>query len=357
MLKIVQAWVGKDLPQVHVKTNQGLKKIVYDLLFHPVKRRIAKYYVYILQRFFGLIVVGITGSAGKTTTKEMIVSVLKKTNGVVWSRDNIDPIFNIPTTILKCTPKTRYLVVEMGVEYPMEMNFYLWLVKPKIGVITNIYPTHTLFFKNVDGVFTEKQKLAKASEIAVLNKDDKYCFSLKNKYSTKIVWFKSDDDPIQANKNAANEVCKLLGIDDELIKEGLEDYENPRHRLNLIKHKSGAYIFDDTYNSNPKALLKSITYFSKIAGRNNKIAVIGDMLELGDIEVEEHKKIAKVLRKLNFDKVFGVGKLVHYFTKNVYLKADDLSDELKKYLKKGNYIFIKGSRSIALDKLVDKLVR
>ena len=75
----------------------------------------------------------------------MIASILKLKGKTVWSRDNIDPVFNIPTTILRCSLFTKYLVLEMGIEYPNEMDFYLWLVKPDIGVITNIFPTHTLF--------------------------------------------------------------------------------------------------------------------------------------------------------------------------------------------------------------------
>ncbi|KKP40694.1 hypothetical protein A2130_03905 [Candidatus Woesebacteria bacterium GWC2_33_12] len=355
MKRLLQIWVGKDLPLVHVKLNNGLKKLFYDLVLHPVKRRVAKIYVKFLQKFFKLTVVGITGSAGKTTTKEMIVNILKRVDNTVWSKDNIDPIFNIPTTILKCTPKTKYLVLEMGVEYPNEMDFYLWLVRPSIGVITNIFSTHTLFFGNEKGVFKEKSKLVKSTNIAILNSDDKYLYSLKDKIKANICWFKKDEDPILQNKNTARAVCEVLGIEKTLIEEGLSDYENPKHRLSMIKHKSGAYIFDDTYNSNPEAFRNSLSYFVKLAGKNNKIAVVGDMLELGEREVEEHKKIAKELKNNNFKKVFGVGKLVKYITNDVYNDPLSVMPNLKKYLKKENYIFIKGSRSIGLDKLVDRL--
>lgn len=355
MKTILQKWVGKDLPMIHVHLKGTLKKIFADLFVHPIKRRIAKMYVYILQRFFDLIVIGITGSAGKTSTKEMLASILSKSGRTVCSKANIDPVFNIPATILKCSAKTKYLVLEMGVEYPKEMDFYLWLVKPTIGIITNIFPTHTLFFGNEEGVFKEKSKLVKSVDIAILNNDDKFLRKLKDKIKAKIYWFESHSNPLEQNKNTAKRVCEALNINEEIIEDGLAHYQVQPHRMILFKHKSGAYIFDDTYNSNPGAFIKSVNYFSKLAGNNTKIAVVGDMLELGDIEIEEHKKMAKVLKKLNFKKIFGVGKLVKYITENIYSDSLLVLPDLKQYLKKDNYIFIKGSRSVGLDKLVNKL--
>ena len=118
-----------------------------------------------------------TGSVGKTTTKEMLVSILKQVGYTVASYKNIDPVYNIPMTILKCRPGTRYLVLELGVEYPGEMEFYCWLVKPNIGIITNIYPTHIQFFGSIKGVANEKENLIRhlpKSGFAILNRDNKY---------------------------------------------------------------------------------------------------------------------------------------------------------------------------------------
>ena len=356
MKKILKMWVGKDLPMVHVHLSGNLRKIFADLIVHPIKRRIAKAYVYHLQKFYGLTVIGITGSAGKTTTKEMIAGVLRLSDKTVWSKENIDPIFNIPATILKCTPKTKYLILEMGVEYQKEMDFYLWLVRPNIGVITNIFPTHTLYFGDEKGVFKEKSKLVQKTKVAVLNSDDKYLYSLKDKISANICWFKSDVNPNIQNENTARVVCQVLGIEEKTIGKGIKGYQIQKHRLNLIRHKSGAYIFDDSYNSNPEAFKKSLNYFLKIAGNNKKIAVVGDMLELGNIEVMEHKKIGKEIKSKGFRKIIGVGNLVKFITNDVYLSYLPALQEVKKYLEPNTYIFIKGSRSMGLDKLVDKLV-
>lgn len=331
---------------------QLIKKYIY----HPIKNLIAKCYVLILQNIFGLTVIGITGSSGKTTTKEMLAGILRLAGKTVWSFDNIDPVFNIPSTILKCTPYTKYLILEMGVEYVNEMDFYLWLVKPKIGVITNIYPTHTLYFGDENGVLKEKSKLVKNTKIAVLNSDNSFLQKLKSSLKAKEYWFKNGKNAIETNKNIATKIAEILKVPSGLIKKGLDDYKNPRHRLQIIKHKSGAVIFDDTYNSNPEALLASLSYFNELAGQHRKIAVIGDMLELGKLEVPEHNRVGRAIKESNFEKVFGVGKLVKYITPNLYQNSLAILPEVKKYLKPNVYIFMKGSRSIDLDKLVDAII-
>ncbi len=353
--KIFRWWVGYKLPLVHVNFKSGIKKIIADIFYHPIKRRIAKYYIYLLQKLTNIKVIAITGSAGKTTTKEMLASFLMFNGNTVYSKDNIDPVFNIPTTILKCNFKTKYLVLEFGVEYPNEMDFYLWLVTPDIGVITNIYPTHTLFFKDEEGVLKEKSKLVMSTKTAILNKDNKYLKSLKDKIKAKIFWFTEGKNLLKTNENVARKVAEILNIDNKIIKKGLSTYTPQKHRLAIIKHKSGATIVDDSYNSNPEALIASVKYFNNLAKSKDKIIVIGDMLELGQREVSEHKRIANFLKKYNFNKIYGVGELVGYITPHLY-SIEELAKILKKDLKPNTFVLIKGSRSIGLDRLVDKLV-
>lgn len=329
-----------------------LKKYIY----HPIKNIIAKYYLIFLRLFTKITVVGITGSAGKTTTKEMLASILKQKGNTVWSKANIDPVFNISSTILRCSPFTKYLILELGVEYPNEMDFYLWLVKPDIGVITNIFPTHTLYFGDKEGVFKEKSKLVRNTKIAVLNEDDTYLIKLKFALDAKTYWFKTANNPIDTNINAVTKIAEVLNVPQTLIESGIGGYQNLKHRLEIIKHKSGAVILDDTYNSNPEALLSTLKYFNSLAGTNPKIVVVGDMLELGKLEEEEHKRVGIELNKYKFEKVFGVGKLIKFITPNIYQNSLDLLPELKKYLKPNYYILLKGSRSIGLDKVVDKML-
>lgn len=364
---ILQWWLTPYFPLIHLEDKTNFVK---KWFFHPLKRRVARWYLMFLQKFTDIKVIAITGSAGKTTTKEMLSSILKNYKSTVYAKDNIDPVYNIPTTILRTPIGTKFLILEMGVEYPNEMNFYLWLAKPDIGVITNIFPTHLEFLGDINGVLKEKSKLVlslKGSDIAVLNSGDKNLKSLRHKIKARIQWFDSSSDQLKENASAASSIARCLKVPENKISEGINKYQKPAHRLSLIKLKSGATILDDSYNSNPEALSKALRYFVQEAGKNNKIAVLGDMKELGKYEESYHREIGREVSKLNFEAVIGVGSAIKYLIEEIkknngsiktFLveKQEDALPLIRPYLKSGNYILIKGSRSIALDKLVDALV-
>ncbi len=366
----VRRWMGIKLPEVHYKDKTSFVK---KFFFHPIKRRLARCYLIFLQKFTNLKVIAITGSAGKTTTKEMLSSVLKQDGLTVYTKENIDPVYNIPTTILRTLPWTKYLVLEMGVEYPDEMDFYLWLAKPDVGIITNIFPTHTAFLNDVEGVFNEKKKLIfglSEKGVAVLNSGDERLKKLKGKLRTKIVWFSADIDPFVQNHNAAYAAAEVLKISKEKIEKGLSEYKNPPHRLALVNLKSGAVLLDDSYNSNPWAAVSTLNYFNSLVKKRNdvrgkKIAVLGDMLELGDFDEEGHRLLGREVAKSGFKTVIGVGKSAGFMideinrnSKTTTFLVPDVSSAIlliKKMLNKGVFVLVKGSRSIGLDKLVEAL--
>jgi UDP-N-acetylmuramoyl-tripeptide--D-alanyl-D-alanine ligase len=365
--QIIQWWLTPYFPLVHLEDKTNFVK---KWLFHPIKRRMARGYLKFLQKFTKIKVIAITGSAGKTTTKEMLSSILKNYQSTIYAKDNIDPIYNIPSTILKTPPGTKFLILEMGVEYPNEMDFYLWLAKPDIGVITNIFPTHLEFLGGISGVLKEKSKLVlslQGGDIAVLNSGDKNLKSLNHKIKVRIQWFGSSEDQLKENASAAATVARCLKVPENKISEGLNKYQKPVHRLSLVELKDGAVILDDSYNSNPEALSKALQFFEQKAGKNNKIAVLGDMKELGKYEESFHREMGRKISKLNFEAVIGVGSAMKYLVEEInkgrsdtktYLveKREDVFPLLRPYLQNGNYILIKGSRSVALDKLVDALV-
>lgn len=357
-------------PVVHLGSTSGnFLGFVKKWITRPIKRRLAKYYLLLLQNFTEITVIGITGSAGKTTTKDMIAAILKSSAKTVSSKANIDPIYNIPNTVLRTGWGTKFLVLEMGVEYPTEMDFYLWLANPDVAVITNIFPTHTEYFGGIEGVLKEKSKLALTrtkDNICILNSDDKNLHKIAKKIKANIFWFKGELDPIMSNRNAAAEVGTRLGIKKTLIDKALKSFKNPPHRLHSLTHKSGAQILDDTYNSNPKAAIATLDYFNGRVPKGLKIAVLGDMLELGSYEKAAHRLVGKEVAKSGFEAVIGVGKSAKYIIKEVektspdtktFLveKADQVLPHLKQYLKKGSFILLKGSRSIGLDSVVNNL--
>tara|TARA_Y100000310_G_scaffold332917_1_gene409442 strand:+ start:1458 stop:2525 length:1068 start_codon:yes stop_codon:yes gene_type:complete len=353
-----------------------------------------------LQKFYGLVVIGLTGSAGKTSTKEMIVAILQRQGETVWTHANEDPVFNIPTTIFRCKPATRYLVLEMGVEFPGEMAFYLWLAQPSMGVITNVHQTHTEFFGDREGVAKEKGVLVRSlgkSDAAILNKENRYTQRFAKSTKAKVTWFGKGGD-IQAknieikdlksqytlmvdnkdiqinlpilgeqfvsNSLAAAAVGWVSGASLNQIKQGLEEFKPAEHRMRPIKLRNGSLVLDDSYNSNPAAAKKALETFKEVAGKEKKIVVLGDMLELGTDEVTQHKKLGKLVQNVGTDYLVGVGKLAKHAVGAANLPKGhswwatdqkEILPILKPLLKKNTVVLIKGSRSIELDKLVDQL--
>lgn len=408
MNDLLKYWLSKKIPDHYLKmkvTGNGilkdLKAVILFYFIHPIKRRIAKYYCILLKKFFGLKIIAITGSSGKSTTKEMIASILKQHNSVVYSYANIDPFYNIPTTILKCNFKTKYLILEMGVEYIGEMDFYLWMVKPDIGIITSVNPTHTEFFKNIQGVYSEKIKLANyllKNGIIILNKENKYLKKYGIKYINKTIFYGNDSDIYAKNikkenfktsyllkfnnnsteielkvfgdVNVSNSLAAIavsleLGISPKEIKKGLKIFKPLKHRLSLIKIKN-SLVIDDTYNNNPVAAKEAIKLLNELGKGRDKAIVFGDMLELGELSKKYHQEIGEILIKLSLKRIICVGKE----SKEVYLivkkkfgsnsslwvsKETEVDEYISSLLDKNYVILFKASRSIGLDRLVARL--
>jgi len=295
----------------------------------------------------------------------------------------------------------------MGVEYPGEMDFYLWLAKPGLGIITNIYPTHTEFFDNVEGVFREKAKLVKGlgkNDFAILNSKDSLLVKLGQEIAAKVILFGdvsevfSFQEKINPNfstsfrlmlgKNELNQtlVClpvvghqfienalaaaaaaHCLGFSISQIKKGLEEFRIQDHRMKIIAHKSGAIIVDDSYNNNPEAAKKALLSFNSLVGKKRKVIVFGDMLELGKLSETYHRELGREIGKIFPDKLICVGekvkltaeeaqKLIGRVRVSYFSSWQESLAEVRKHLTKGTYLLIKGSRSINLDKLVEKLI-
>ncbi len=397
---VLKWWVTPKLPPEDVFARHNF---VSQWLTHPIKRRLARTYLKYLQKHTNIKVIGITGSTGKTTTTEILASILSRVGKTVWSAEGVDPVYNIPNTILRSTPDTKYLILEMSVEYVNEMDYYLWLAKPDVGIITNIAATHTQFLGDEKGVACEKGKLIRGLSvdgIAILNKEDKLVCSLGNgeackvaffgntaniyaknirlnpdlstnftlviNESTKTVHMKALGSQFVSNALASAAAADSLGIGINQIVRGIELFKPPTHRLNIFRSKLYGIIFDDSYNSNPKAANESLDTFEIVSKGKKKIAVIGDMLELGKFEESAHRELGKKVGKMKFDCVIGVGNAARFMVdeasrewgnKNCFLVADYLEalEIVKPILDKNSALFVKGSRSIHLDKLVDAL--
>lgn len=408
--KFLQWWQGGPIPRIHIfipkeKQPHGLYSAVRiyfrKWVVHPIKRRAAKYYLAFLKKFFGLKVIAITGSVGKTTTKEMLLSVLSQKYKVVATEANIDPIYNIPTTILKARPGTQFLILEMGVEFPGEINFYLWLAQPDSAILTTLNITHTEFFGDARGVAEEKIKLIKAvkSQGAVfLNRDDKNVLKYAKNLKAKIVFYSLGEargirftkdletefklgsnretvdvkipllgEQIVSNAMCAAAVGRYYGVPLDGIKRGLEGFSIPPHRMRPLKTKSGAWVIDDAYNNNPLGLEKALKTLSKVPAKR-RIAVLSYMAELGKLEEESHREGGRLAGELKITEVIGFGDpskfLIEEAKQNGVKKAwladskKKIIDYLKSQIKSGDVILVKGSRySGKMEEVVVELIR
>lgn len=395
------------LPEVHIRGSEAQRNPFKRLFFSPLKRHLARVYLVFL-RLFGLKVVAITGSQGKTTIKEMIASVLSRKYSVSKSKANIDPVYNIPNSILSTSLGTKYLVLEYGVEYPGEMDYYLWLCKPDIAVITSISLTHTQFLKSVDGVKKEKEKILKylsSKDTAVLNIDSSIVRDLAKDTSAKVLFFgnggeaivksgnvlitsdfKTSFDLILKGKREKITLSMLgehfvslalggalvgfeCGVPLKDIKKGLEEVNPLEHRMVVKYGKKNEVIIDDTYNANPLATQKALETFSKLKAVGRKIFVFGEMRELGKFSKDEHKNIA------NKAILSGVEYIIGYMgnAKETILQArklglgedkslffedfENLVDFVSGFVGRNDLLLIKGSRKLGLERLVEKLER
>lgn len=378
---------------------------------HRIRASVAQAYLKLLPN---LEIIGITGSVGKTLTQNAIASVLSQKFNVVVGDENLDPTFRIPQTILKVRPWTQKLVLEYGVEKPGEMDYYISLAKPKIAVVTTISKTHTKYFKNIDGVFTEKVKLIKSlgkNDIAVLNSDDPNVVKMAPLTDAKVIWFGQNASlrsksfegrakksvkishfsqnlngskfRLHYNGQKASVAWKIVGqhqlisayiaatvgIEDGLtlkqVAKGLSIVKTPEHRLNVILTNK-VNILDDTYNSSPKAAEESIKALASLGKGMKKIAVLGEMKDLGTLSDDEHKLLGEKIAKSSINLLIAVDSKSAIVVKAAQkagfrgeifkLNVSEAKVKLKKIANSKSLILIKGSRHTHLERIVFALL-
>jgi len=371
-INLLKLWTG-PLPIQELFPHDRKVNPLLHWFIHPLKRRVAKYYLLFLQKFFSLKVIAITGSTGKTTTTNLLYSVLSKAGPTIKTADSITTTYNLPTTILKCTPLTKYLILEMGVEYPGDMDFYCWLAKPDISTVLNITSVHSSFLGTLDQIKAEKYKLQKYSEIffsperfpKVISSQitpelkTKIRISLNQQPTTYNLQLLGTH--FSQNVSAVVKICEFLKISAAAVKSGLESVQPPPHRMNVIKLPNGNILLDDTYNANPLSVsesLKTLSLCSKSYSLT-PVFIFGQMNELGTYELSAHEKIGLEIRKLGIRNLFCLGPATKYAIKaagygKYFENIETLSKSVSKFsiLNSQFSILIKGSRSWHLENLV-----
>ena len=347
------------------------KNIIYDIPTIKVKSTIealgllANY----IRNQYDIPVIAVTGSNGKTTTKELISLILSSKYNVLKSLKNQNNHIGLPNTLLKLNENFDVVVLELGMNHFKEISYLSKICCPDYGVITNIGTAHIGNLGNKKNIFKAKLEILDGLKGSLLvNNNDKYLKKIKNnvikidekklklknlKYGNKIEF---DIDNVHFIFNypkhilidllIAIKVGLLFNISLEEISKVISTYQSSDGRLNII---DGKYkIIDDSYNSNYESLIGSL---SLLENNGYKIIVLGDMLELGKYSKKYHKRVNKHLKKIKNKKVLLVGKYTKYIKGTHFDNIDDMINYLDKILVDGCTIYLKGSRAMNLDKI------
>ncbi len=370
------------------------------------------------RRRFTFPVVAITGTNGKTTTKDMAARVLSLKHRVLKTRASFNNHIGVPVTLLRLSSEHDVAVVELGMSAPGEISALCQLVRPSVGVITNVGPAHFEAFDSVEEIAAAKgELLAELDEtaVAVLNTDDRLVMSQQNRFKGRVIGFGIEHpcafraEKIVLNGRgrasftvretsaalnipgryniynalAAMAVGSLFGISPDEAAEALKDAATSPMRMEMTE-RNGVTFLNDGYNANPvsmRSALETLTDFgfrisdfglkkpkNPKSGTVRKIAVLGDMLELGAITPNAHEEVGRVAAALGVDGLFCFGPFAKHIrtgairagmTEETGRHFDDktrLSETLRSLLRPGDVVLIKGSRGMRMEEVLEKLV-
>jgi len=348
-------------------------------------------------------VVGVTGSVGKTTTKEMIASVLSRRFEVLKNEGNFNNEIGVPLTIFQLGDKHQILVQEMAMRLPGEIARLAQICKPDIGVITNIGFSHIERLGTLDAIAAAKAELLEnlaPDGVAVLNADDPYYEVLAEKSLGEIVSYGVEGGDVRGEDIAVDEVGRAtfsivvgssreqvslpvvgrhnvsnalaaaavglcFGLPLSEIAAGIEETPQVDKRANVFTSGGGWIVYDDTYNAGPASMQSALATLASMKCRR-RIAVLGDMLELGDYAESAHKEIGRAAAQSGLSLLVTVGSLAEHIATGAREKDGGLdihrfssSDEAAKVIREmvlpGDIVLVKGSRAMKMENVVESL--
>lgn len=340
-------------------------------------------------------VVGITGSNGKTTVKEMVASILRQEGEVLATRGNYNNELGLPLTLFELEPKHRFAVIEMGASRAGDIAYLAGIARPDVALVNNIGPAHLEGFGSIEGVARTKGEIyagLPANGWAVMNADEPWletwrALNTADNVITFGVAEGSDvrllekggapvlqtprgrfelDLPLPGHHNllnaaAAAAIAVALEISDERIRSGLEQVRPVPGRLNIVQTRAGWTVIDDSYNANPASLYSALQVLTSMEGV--PWLVLGDMKELGTDSFKMHREVGETARVMGIRRLFVIGERSQHMADAFgpgathFEGRDELIAALCRELRPGVNCLVKGSRSMGMEAVVQAVVR
>ncbi len=348
--------------------------------------------------------IGVTGSSGKTSTKELIAAVLRTRFKTKATAGNLNNHIGVPLTLIQLDEGDEFGVVEMGMNHPGEIAPLARMTAPEIGVISSIGPAHIEFFADQAGIAAEKAELIAAlppEGLAVLNSDDEWSRRVAHRTNARVVWvgdgpgstFQAENLqvtsdalvfdlshggasvnvrlPVVNRIMAGNALlAAAVGIECGLtlneIATGLESVQLPGARMQVVQ-AHGASIINDAYNANPSSMKAALVALKEFPATGRRIAVLGSMGELGQHAVELHRQVGEFAAQQGVSALIAVGPHAEAYAAGALagglsvnqitgaLDAEEATIALKPILREGDAVLVKGSRFMGLERLVKSL--
>ena len=370
--------LGANFAVVDEKKYQTNNKIILVDNVLETLQKLANYH----RKQLNIPIIGLTGSNGKTTTKELINVVLSKKYNAAATKGNLNNHIGVPLTLLSMTSKNEIGIVEMGANHQKEIEFLSSICEPDFGYITNFGKAHLEGFGGIEGVIKGKSEiytfLKENNKTVIVNPEDiiqiqktkdieSIHFDTKNlhfidatpfvKLSYKNIIIKSNllGKYNYTNIAAAITIGTQFKVSKERIKEAIETYTPKNNRSQIIDSQTNKIILD-AYNANPSSMKVALENFASLP-EENKVIILGDMFELGKDSLTEHQAIVDLSNTLNFKKQYFIGENFHQTKTNKlqFKTYKELEDYIKKNPLENQSILIKGSRGMRLERILNTI--
>lgn len=395
--------VTEQLQHLDSPTLTGLAVVVVDNTLVALAGLAGKY-----REQFGIPVIAVTGSAGKTTTKDLTAAVLAKRYCTLKTMGNYNNEIGLPLTLLNLNRHHQAAVVEMGMRGPDQIRSLAAIAKPSVGIVTNVEPVHVELLGSIEAIAKAKQELVESlppEGTAVLNWDNPWVRNMAKVARCRVLTYGVSDEadlrilsieslgdrgvtvtfawnlreykalvPIPGKHNAHNAAAAVLaGIASDLTMEecisGLADYEGSGLRMEITRDQDGTVLVNDSYNANPQAMRAAINATLDVANGRKVWLILGDMLELGALAESAHRDLGRWIGGLDVERLICVGEYGNFLADGARMAgfpADQvvvLSDAVScsQYLAdkpwKGTVLLVKGSRGVGLDQVAGYLLQ